>query len=120
MPLYQYLDERTDEIYSLIQGMNDEHVAFAADGHKLRRIWNQVQASIDSKINPFSARDFADKTGRKKGTLGNITDAAAELSEKRRDKEGVDKVKETFYKNWSKKRKGRQHPDFRKNPVIEV
>ena len=40
-------------------------------------------------------------------------DRSAELSEKRRKIYGKDPVKEKYYKDWSKKRKGKVHPKSR-------
>ena len=69
-------------------------------------------ASIDSSIDPFNKQQYMDATHKKKGTMGDMMDLSAELSAKRSEKVGgLDPVKEKFYDNYAKERKGAQHPE---------
>lgn len=80
------------------------------DGERWKRVFTIPQASIDTKIDPFSKTQFREKTGNKKGTLGDAWAASAELSEKRAAKNGgVDKVKEKFLSDYKKERRGTSH-----------
>lgn len=81
-------------------------------GVKWKRLVTNPQAAIDTKVDPYSAADFS-KATNKRGTVGELWDRSAELSAKREDKEGkgCDPIKNAFYENYSKKRKGRKHPD---------
>lgn len=80
--------------------MNDEKKFIGPDGKEWRRVYFSPNASIDSKIDPFSSRDFVEKTGKKKGNFGNLLDAAKEASIARTQKEGRDVVKEKWLKNY--------------------
>ncbi len=92
MPLYSYVNDSTGEIVELLQSVNDEH-RYIIDGEEWRRIWNVPQISVDTKTDPFSVKEFLDKTA-KGGTVGDLWDRAAELSHLRTEKEGFDKFKE--------------------------
>lgn len=90
--------------------MQDEHV-YEEDGVKWERVFTVPQASIDANIDPFNQQQFIDKTGSKNGSVGDVWDRSAELSAKRAEKAGgVDPVKAKYYKDYSKKRKGKPHP----------
>ena len=67
-------------------------------------------ASFDTKIDIFDPKDFVRKTKNKVGTIGDMMDRAEEHSELRKKRDGVDKIKEGFEEDWSKKRKGRKMP----------
>lgn len=120
MALYQYIDDRDNKIYDLIQGMNDEHIAFAPDGYKLQRIWNRPAASIDSKLNPDSAQDFIKYTSTRKGKYGELLDLSKELSEKRKDKHGgYDEVEVKANENYKKSHRGKDMPHIKKQKLKE-
>ena len=91
--------------------MNDTKVYNGKDGTevgKWRRVYTSPNASIDTKIDPFSRKQFVDKTGNKKGTLGDLWDRSAELSKERTEIAGHDEVKEKFLKDY-KKDTGKEH-----------
>lgn len=114
MPVYLYHNTETDEYIEIVQGMNDIHEYHGKDGNEScwKRVFTVPQASIDAKVDPFSAKQFADKTRSKKGTYGDLLDRSAEMSAARAHLAGgVDPVKEQYYKNYSKERKGAKHPD---------
>ena len=97
--------------------MKDKHVFFR-DGVEWRRVFLAPNPSIDTKIDPFSKRDFIDKTSKKFGTLGDLTDISKELSLKRESSAGKDNVRENFYKNYTKTRGGkRKHPEQSKEEL---
>lgn len=111
MPIYLYQNPETEEIKEIIQSVHDKHEYFE-NGVKWNRIFTVPQTSFDTKFNPYDSRGFVEKTGKMKGTLGNIIDASKELSEKRGG--DSDPIKKKYYEDWSKKRGGRTHPDIRK------
>lgn len=79
-------------------------------GVQWRRVFTNPQMGVDTvAIDPFSAKDYVRATG-KKGRIGDLWDRSAEMSAKRAEKEGLDPVKEGFYRDYSKKRKGKKHP----------
>lgn len=76
-----------------------------------KRVWTKPQMGVDTvRIDPYSTSDFV-KATNKKGTMGDLWDRSAELSKKREEKEGLDPIKEKFFEDYAKKRKGKKHPD---------
>jgi len=111
MPIYVYRHPETKEHREVLQGMNDEHV-YSEDGVEWNRVFSVPNASIDSSIDPFNSQHYMDATHNKKGTIGDMMDLSAELSAKRAEKSGgLDPVKEKFYDNYKKERKGTEHPN---------
>lgn len=98
--------------------MNDEH-SFSEGGIVWKRVFTVPQASIDTKIDPFSRKDFVDKTANKKGTMGGMMDLSAELSEARAEKTGhEDPVKRQLFNDYEKKNNKKHVAD--KPKVIET
>ena len=111
MPIYVYKHPEREEYREVIQGMNDEH-KYSEDGVEWSRVFLAPNASIDNSIDPFSKQQYIDATYNKKGTIGDMMDLSAELSAKRAEKSGgLDPVKEKFYDNYKKERKGTEHPN---------
>lgn len=79
------------------------------DGIHWKRVATKPRASVDTKMDPFSVKDFV-KVTNKKDTVGSMWDRSKEASLKRAEKEGTDPVKQNFYDNYAKRRKGRRHP----------
>ena len=111
MPIYVYKHPDKEEYREVFQGMNDEHV-YSEDGVEWSRGFLAPNASIDNSIDPFSKQQYMDATHNKKGTIGDMMDLSAELSSKRAEKNGgLDPVKEKFFDNYAKERKGSEHPN---------
>lgn len=108
MPLYTFEFDGVQK--DVLLGMNDKKEYIDENGNVWKRVFTVPQASINTKIDPFSAADFVNKTGQKKGTIGDLWDKSAELSHEREQKLGKDHVKEDFYKDYSKTRHGLKHP----------
>lgn len=114
MPVYIYQNTKTEEYTEIIQGMNEVHEYFGKEGGEdcWKRVFTVPQASFDSHVDPFSSKQFAEKTGSKKGTFGDLLDRSAELSSKRAEITGhADPVKEKYFNDYAKKRRGAKHPD---------
>lgn len=110
MPFYIFKNPKTEEVKEILQGMNDEHVYFE-DDIKWDRIFSIPAAVVDGKINPFSSKEFSEKTKNKNMTVGDMWEKSAELSNERKTKEGFDKVKEDSYNRYEATRMpGKEHP----------
>lgn len=110
MPLYTYKHPDTGEEKDVLQSMNDEHVYIDESGIEWSRVFYAPNASIDSNIDPFSQRQFTDSTGEKKGTMGDMLDYSAEMSQRRAEKAGgVDPVKQKYFNDYAAKRNGQRH-----------
>ena len=110
MPEYLYEDPETGEKVSVSQGINENH-KYNVDGKEFDRVVTVPNASIDTKIDPMSEKDFVEKTRNKKGTLGELWDASQEASAKRDEITGKDPTKEKYFENYSKKRKGMKYKE---------
>ncbi len=114
MPIYLFSNPKDEnEIVEVVMSVNDIH-EFFKDGIKWQRVFTRPNASIDTKWDANNPRDFIEKTGKKKGTLGEIMDKSAELSQQREKQMGIDSVKEKTYQQYSKVRGGKTHPEKRK------
>lgn len=120
MPYYSFSNPNNPaEIIDVFFHMNDDK-KYIKDDIEWERVWSKPQAAIDTKCDPFSAQDFSAKTGKKKGTWGDITDYSKEMGEKRKDKEGVDLVREKYYDDYKKKYGGKKtHIDVKRRNVKE-
>jgi len=109
MPLYVYSNPTTGEEKEIFQSMSEEH-SYSEDGVKWNRVFIAPNASIDTKVDPFSQSDFTERTASKKGTVGDMLDHSAEMSEMRAEKSGgTDPVKKKFFDDYAKKRNGQRH-----------
>ena len=120
MPQYDFLNQKTGEIKTLFFHMNDKKEYSDDSGYQWVRQFSKPQASIDNNWDENNPRDFIEKSGRKRGNLGNLQDKAKELSIKRQEKYGVDIVKEKMYADYSKKRDGKIHPQKRKENLEKI
>ena len=110
MPIYLFQNPDTGEVVQILQGMNDKH-EYSENGVKFQRVFTVPNATIDDNIDPDSAQAFIEKTGRMKGTMGEIWDYTKQLSEKREKMYGKDPVKERAETKYSKKRKGAKYKE---------
>jgi hypothetical protein len=109
MPYYDFQNDKTGEIKSLFFHMNDDKIFIDETGFQWRRLFSIPQAAIDTVLDPFNPADFNKKTS-KPGTMGELFDRSKEMSEKRKDKDGIDVVENKYWQDWSKTRKGRKPP----------
>ncbi|MAF24573.1 hypothetical protein CL634_03220 [bacterium] len=109
MPIYLFQNPKTKEIVEVIQKMKEPHKYTDEEGIKHNRIYTAPNASVDTQIDPFSSREFVDKTKGKGATMGELWNASEEASKKREKILGKDPVKEKYFKNYSKKRRGMKH-----------
>lgn len=115
MPIYVYKHPEKEEYEEVLQGMSEKHT-YSKDGVEWERVFLSPNASVSTSVDPFSPNSFIEKTGNMKGTVGDMMDLSAELSEKRasQSKDGKDPVKKKYFEEYSKARKGAKHPDAMK------
>ena len=122
MPEYLYQHPDTKEVITLLQKMTDEHEFIDTEGVKWQRLFGHVGLSMDSQaIDPFSEKQFLEKTANMKGTMGDMMDYSKELSQQREAQLGKeDPVKRKAFNEYKKKR-GIAHPNDRpKSTNIET
>ena len=128
MPIYVFQHPNNENLTKdVFFHMNDEKSYCDEDGVEWKRVFLGSQLSCDADIDPWDNADFVNKTANKKGTLGDIMDKSAELSNQRaKENGGVDPVKQKYYKNYSNQRGGAVHDDLQpktfenKNIKIEL
>ena len=110
MPIYVYINKKTQESREVFQGMNETHEYFGENGDEKDwvREFTVPQASIDSKL-PTSLDSFMNTTSNKRGTYGDMMELSRECSEKRKEKLGEDPIKRKKFDEYSKKRRGIKH-----------
>lgn len=117
---YQHPDGR---IITLYQGMNEQHEYKDEDGVKWKRLFSIPNSVIDSiySINPYNSKEFVNVTSKKKGSVGDLFQLSAELSEKRKNKDGFDKIENKSFDKYEKDRViGTIHPLRRKKQLKEA
>lgn len=116
MPLYTFVridDEAmtTDMFYRMAEAPRVGSQITDDQGITWRRVWTVPNASISngSQSDPYSASDFKARTDNKKLTMGDMFDMSKEASDKRASKDGVDPIKQKYFKDYKKTRKGMEH-----------
>jgi len=114
MPSYIFQNQDTEEFVEIIQGINEKHEYLGKNGDEScwKRVFTTPNLSTDgfsSNIDPFSKDDFKKFTENKKGKVGDVMDLSAEMSERRKQKFGIDPVKQKFFDDYAKKRNGKRH-----------
>lgn len=121
MPLYEFENlkgERTTFFYPVSNYPKIGQIHLDENKIEWKRVFSVPNASSDTNIDPYSQNDFIEKTGKKKGTLGDLYDQSRELSEKRaKDNGGEDPVKKKKLEDYKKKRFGVEHFEARKKKI---
>jgi len=110
MPLYLFKNPVTGKVVHIHQSMNDEHI-YSENGIQFERVFTSPFARLDSEVDPFSQQQFVEKTGKMKGTLGDIWDYSKEMSEKREKIVGQDNIRGKAEEKYSKKRRGMKYKE---------
>ena len=113
--IYLFYNTETEEYIEVEMSMKNYAPYRGKNGDEdcWERVYEIPQISMGNSItktaDPYSQNEFVERTGKLKGSLGNIMDYSKELSEKRAaDDGGVDPVKKKYFKNYEKKT-GKKH-----------
>lgn len=104
MPYYSF-SSKSGKIEDIFYHMKDAPSIGSKiiyEGVELTRLATKPNASIDTSFDPFSQKDFVKVTNKQGETFGSLWDKSKEFSEKRKEKEGIDPVKEKFNKKREK------------------
>lgn len=111
MPEYIYQNPLTNEIISIHQSINDKHEYIDKNNIKWNRVFTCPQLNTDGTLDPnCTESQFSEYVKNKKGSIGDLWDRSAELSDKRKKIYGEDPVKKKYLDGWKKKRKNKKHP----------
>lgn len=115
MPIYIFQHPETQKVIEVVQKVHDKHELIDQDGVKWDRIWTIPSASVGTKIDPYDSKSFSARFENKSHKIGDLWQESAELSEKRKSRDGVDKLKQKAFDEYRKKT-GRPHPtQYREN-----
>ena len=117
--IYLFEHPDTGELRDVFFEVNDEKIYVDEKGVTWQRRFTLPQISIDTKIDPYSQKQFMDKTN-KSSTIGDLWDRAADLSAARAEKDGIDAVKQKWEDKESKIRGGRKKGKKWKDIEVEV
>lgn len=112
---YQHGDGRIIDVFQSMEGKHEVWVD--GEGQEWKRVWDSPNMVVESifSINPYDAKEFSDKTGKKSGKLDDIYQLSAEMSEKRKQKDGKDFIQEKGWSRYEQQRvRGTVHPDRKK------
>lgn len=112
MPYYIFQSPVTHEIKEIFQHMEEPHI-YEEDNIKWQRIWLNPQANVDTKWNEDSPQNFVEQTAKKRGTINDLWLKSKELSEKRKQKHGIDTVEVEANKNYKKNHRGHDMPHIK-------
>ena len=111
MPFYIFINPDTNEELEVQQKMTEPHVYIDKSGLEWQRQFTSPQACGGMNHDPFKSDHFIEKSRySNSATVGELVDRAKEDSYRRADKNGgVDPMKKKWFKDYSKKRKGKKH-----------
>ena len=110
-----FYNTETDEYREVEMSMKEYAPYRGENGNEdcWERVYDTPQISMGNstakKVNPYSQKEFVERTGKMKGNFGDMFDYSKELSDRRaKDHGGVDPVKEKYFRNYEKKT-GKKH-----------
>ena len=113
--IYLFYNTKTEEYREIEMSMKDyaPYRGENNDEEEWERVYDVPQISMGNSTlktaNPYSQNEFVERTGKMKGTLGDMLDYSKDLSEKRaEDNGGIDPVKQKHFKEYEKKT-GKKH-----------
>jgi len=114
MPTYLFTDEESHETIEVYLDLKQPAEAYhrqERDGKIYRRVYTIPQMAIETKIGDGTLADYKRVTeGKGKLTINEMAAVSKEMAEKRATKEGAEKVKDEFFRNYEK-RVGVKHKD---------
>jgi hypothetical protein len=123
---YNFVHTATGETKEIEMPMSEYKAYKGEDGtdEKWQRVYNAPQVNIGNyvakKVDPWNNNQFVERTGKMKGTYGDLHDYSAQMSEKRAKESltGEDPVKRKHFDKYEKN-VGKKHVDD-KPKVIET
>jgi hypothetical protein len=109
MPFYIFQHPKTEETVEVQQRMKDDHVYIDQDGVEWKRVFTNPNAAIDTRPDVYSTAQMARSVDNKKETYGELQDRSKEASEKRISQNGYDPLKQQWFDDYAKTRKGKRH-----------
>jgi hypothetical protein len=121
--IYLFYNTETEEYIEVEMSMKNYAPYRGKNGDEdcWERVYDAPQISMRNstatKLDPYSQNEFVERTGKMKGSVGDMLDYSKELSEKRAESNGgVDPVKQKYFKNYEKKN-GVKHVADKKTTV---
>ena len=109
MPFYIFQHPQTKETIEVQQRMKEDHVYVDKSGVEWKRGVTNPNAAIHTRPDVYSTAQMARSVDNKKETYGELQDRSKEASEKRISQNGYDPLKQQWFDDYAKKRKGKRH-----------
>ena len=111
MPIYLFINPDTGETREEYQRMDEEHVLIDENGLEWKREYTPHNVGKNNNCDPFSSKQFVEKTRDQSLSVGDLWDMSADMAMKREQQAGgKDPVREKHDAKESKKRKGKSIP----------
>lgn len=123
--VYKFQHKITGESHEVEMPMKDYKLYKGPSGNddQWERIYEAPQinmgVSTAKAIDAWDSKSFVERTGKMKGTVGDLEKHAAELSDKRAKESltGEDPLKRKYFNDYSRKRGGKKHVSDLKKTV---
>ena len=107
MPVYTFEEPESGKIISVLVTLDrpdkERHEQIGDDGKVYKRVYAAPMAATNTSIGEASKEDFRRMTTDKKGMkVGDLWTISAEMAAHRKDKEGVDRVQEGYYRKFER------------------
>lgn len=105
MPIHQFIHEESGETideYVPASAPAEQHSRQIRDGKVFKRVYAAPMSAIDSRIEEGSKEEFARITNKKGIKTKDMWELSEEMSKRRAEKNGVDPVKQKFYREFEK------------------
>lgn len=85
MPFYTYINPESEETIEIVQSVHDDHVYIDDKGLQWQRVFTAPEVNTHGTLKAeCSDKQFSEHTKNRKGSIGDLWDQSAELSEKRK------------------------------------
>lgn len=122
MPIHSFVHEASGEtidVYVPASAPAPEHQLQVRDGREYRRVYAAPLAAKDTQYGDASLKDFSRKTSDKSGLkVGDMWEISREMSDRRRQRDGVDVVRERYYEKYEQEY-GEKHADVVQRDRLE-
>lgn len=106
MPVLDFQDPSTGKTISVLVPLTapdkDRHEQIGDDGKVYKRVYSAPLAARDTRSTEASKDEFRRITDKNGIKLGEMYELAAEMSARRAERNGVDEVKEQYYRNYER------------------
>ena len=109
MPVYPFINSESKEVRHIYIPITGQVTVYNGENGLETGVWKRdysdystVNFGMQTRIDPYSNKSFISAT-EKNMTMGEMMDLSQEMSDKRKDKEGIDPVKQKYRKDYERR-----------------